>query len=80
MADRLVAGGVKGIFNFAPRRLDLPSHIAYVSMDLSIELEQLSFLVAHQKASSNPNVQTPNPNESETPTFVKSQRPNPKSQ
>lgn len=48
VADRLVAAGVKGIFNFAPQRVVLPDHVAYVSMDLSVELERLSFLVSRQ--------------------------------
>ena len=48
VADRLVAAGVKGIFNFAPRRITLPQGVAYVSMDLSVELERLSFLVSRQ--------------------------------
>ena len=48
VADRLVAAGVKGVFNFAPRRIILPKGVVYVSMDLSVELEQLSFLVSRQ--------------------------------
>lgn len=48
VADRLVAAGVKGIFNFAPRRIALPESVAYVSIDLSVELERLSFLVSRQ--------------------------------
>ncbi len=49
VADRLVAAGVKGVFNFAPRRIILPKGVVYVSMDLSVELEQLSFLVSRQQ-------------------------------
>lgn len=45
VADRLVAAGVEGIVNFAPVTLSLPPHVQQVSVDLAIELEQLSFAV-----------------------------------
>jgi redox-sensing transcriptional repressor len=45
VADRLVASGVEGIVNFAPVTLALPPHVQQVSVDLAIELEQLSFAV-----------------------------------
>jgi redox-sensing transcriptional repressor len=44
-ADRLVAAGIEGIVNFAPVTLTLPPHVQIVSVDLAIELEQLSFAV-----------------------------------
>ncbi len=44
-ADRLVAAGVEGIVNFAPVTLSLPPQVQLVSVDLAIELEQLSFAV-----------------------------------
>jgi len=45
IADRLVALGVKAILNFVPTRLAVPEgvHVRYV--DLSLELESLSFYV-----------------------------------
>jgi len=45
VADRLVAAGIEGIVNFAPVTLTLPPTVQIVSVDLAIELEQLSFAV-----------------------------------
>jgi redox-sensing transcriptional repressor len=45
VADDLVAAGIRGILNFAPVALSLPSHVAVNSVDLAVQLEQLSFLV-----------------------------------
>lgn len=47
VADALVAGGVRGILNFAPVVLRLPPHVSLVTVDLAIQLEQLAFLVQH---------------------------------
>lgn len=43
VADRLVAAGVSSILNFAPARLDVPDHVALRKVDLSTELQILSF-------------------------------------
>ncbi len=48
VANRLVQAGIRGIFNFAPVLLALPEDVAYVSIDLAVELEQLAFLVSHR--------------------------------
>jgi redox-sensing transcriptional repressor len=48
VADRLVAAGIDGIVNFAPVTLSLPPHVQLVSVDLAIELEQLSFAVTNK--------------------------------
>jgi redox-sensing transcriptional repressor len=45
VADTLAAAGVKGILNFAPVILRLPAHVSLVSVDLTVQLEQLAFLV-----------------------------------
>jgi redox-sensing transcriptional repressor len=45
VADALVAAGIKGILNFAPIILRLPRHVSLVSVDLTVQLEQLAFLV-----------------------------------
>jgi redox-sensing transcriptional repressor len=45
VADDLVAAGVQGILNFAPIVLRLPPHVRLVSVDLTVQLEQLAFLV-----------------------------------
>jgi redox-sensing transcriptional repressor len=49
-ADRLVVAGIEGIVNFAPVTLTLPPHVQIVSVDLAIELEQLSFAVTSKLA------------------------------
>ena len=46
VADRLVAAGVKAILNFAPTRLKVPKEVRLQVVDLSIELETLSFYLA----------------------------------
>jgi redox-sensing transcriptional repressor len=48
VADALVAAGVRGVLNFAPAVLRLPPTISLVSVDLTIQLEQLAFLVQTQ--------------------------------
>jgi len=45
VADALVASGVRGILNFAPAVLRLPSKVRLVNVDLAIQLEQLAFQV-----------------------------------
>jgi redox-sensing transcriptional repressor len=46
VADRLVAAGVRAILNFAPARLKVPKDVRLQNVDLSIELENLSFHLA----------------------------------
>ena len=46
VADRLVAAGVRAILNFAPARLRVPREVRLQNVDLSIELENLSFHLA----------------------------------
>jgi redox-sensing transcriptional repressor len=45
VADALVAAGVRGLLNFAPHVLRLPPHVSLVAVDLTVQLEQLAFLV-----------------------------------
>jgi len=45
VADTLVAAGIRGILNFAPTLLRLPTGVSLVSVDLTVQLEQLAFLV-----------------------------------
>jgi len=42
-ADAVVSGGVKAILNFAPAVLDVPQEVSVRSVDLSVELQVLSF-------------------------------------
>jgi redox-sensing transcriptional repressor len=45
VADALVAAGIRGVLNFAPVVLRLPPSVRLVSVDLTVQLEQLAFLV-----------------------------------
>jgi redox-sensing transcriptional repressor len=44
-AEALAAAGVRGILTFAPGVLRLPPEVSVVSVDLTVQLEQLAFLV-----------------------------------
>ena len=48
VADRLVAAGVTSILNFAPTVLSVPPHVSLRKVDLSIELQILSFYQQRQ--------------------------------
>ena len=49
VADRLVSAGIRGILNFVPRRLTLPEHVKVHYVDLSIEMETLSYYLRSQE-------------------------------
>ena len=51
VADSLASAGVKGILNFAPVVLRLPPTVRLVTVDLTIQLEQLAFLIQHSEMS-----------------------------
>ena len=46
VADHLVTAGIKAILNFAPARIKVPKDVRLKHVDLSIELETLSFYLA----------------------------------
>jgi redox-sensing transcriptional repressor len=46
VADRMVQAGIQGILNFAPRVLTLPDHVHVVTVDLAIQLEQLTLMLS----------------------------------
>ncbi len=50
VADVLCASGVRGLLNFAPLLLKVPSKVSLVSVDLSVQFEQLAFLVGTSRA------------------------------
>jgi redox-sensing transcriptional repressor len=54
VADVLSAAGVRGILNFAPVVLRLPSSVRLVTVDLTIQLEQLAFLIQHADSNNRP--------------------------
>lgn len=43
VADQLVAAGIRGIMNFAPVSIAVPPDVSVQSVDLAVQLEQLSF-------------------------------------
>jgi len=45
VADQVVQAGVRGILNFAPVSISVPRDVALNSVDLAVQLEQLSFQV-----------------------------------
>lgn len=49
VTNKLVEGGVKGILNFAPTRIFVPEGIKLKNVDLSIELECLSYFLGEKK-------------------------------
>jgi redox-sensing transcriptional repressor len=46
ISQRLVKAGIRGLFNFAPVNLDVGVNVAVASVDLAVQLEQLSFQVS----------------------------------
>ena len=50
LVDRLVAAGVSAILNFAPVQLQVPAHVDVKNVNLAIELETLSYALAHRSS------------------------------
>jgi redox-sensing transcriptional repressor len=50
IADKMVAAGVAGIWNFAPVRIKVPEWVQLVSEDLSVGLSTLSYHLRRQKS------------------------------
>lgn len=48
LAERVVAGGVRGILNFAPVQLHLPDQVTVQNVNVVTELEALSFRLTHR--------------------------------
>jgi redox-sensing transcriptional repressor len=48
VADRLVASGVTAILNFAPVQLQVPERVAVKTVNLVLELEALSYVLANR--------------------------------
>jgi redox-sensing transcriptional repressor len=46
VADQLVSAGIRGILNFAPTPLNVPERVAVNTVDLAVQLEQISFQVS----------------------------------
>ena len=45
VAEALAAAGIRGVLNFTPQVLRLPAEVSVVSVDLTVQLEHLAFLV-----------------------------------
>ncbi len=45
--DRLVSAGVRGILNFAPTQLRVPPEVELKTVDMTVELEKLSYALTH---------------------------------
>jgi len=50
VAEELAAAGIKGILNFAPATLYLPRDVQHLSVDLTIQLEQVAFKVTRARS------------------------------
>jgi redox-sensing transcriptional repressor len=50
VVDRVVAAGVKAVLNFAPVRLRVPRGVTLRNVDVTLELEGLSFALANGRA------------------------------
>ncbi|MHB8681515.1 MAG: redox-sensing transcriptional repressor Rex [Acidimicrobiales bacterium] len=48
VADRMVRAGIGSVLNFAPRVLHVPPHVLLRYVDLSIELQVMSFYLSHR--------------------------------
>ncbi|MBC7347549.1 MAG: redox-sensing transcriptional repressor Rex [Clostridia bacterium] len=51
VANALVEAGIRGILNFAPRLVLVPEHVELRNVDLSVNLEVLSFNLALRRSS-----------------------------
>ena len=51
VADALVAAGVRGILNFAPRKLRVPPQVTLRTVDMTMEFESLSFSLSQSRPS-----------------------------
>jgi redox-sensing transcriptional repressor len=49
VVDRVVAAGVRGILNFAPTKLNVPSGVALKNVNMAMELEALSYALANSE-------------------------------
>jgi redox-sensing transcriptional repressor len=48
VADRMIAAGVGSVLNFAPKVLTVPPTVLLRYVDLSIELQVMSFYLSHR--------------------------------
>jgi redox-sensing transcriptional repressor len=61
VADRMVKAGVGSVLNFAPRVLTVPPHVLLRYVDLSIELQVMSFYLSRTDRRGSAEVSSPLP-------------------
>jgi len=49
VAEKLVAAGISGLLNFAPKRLRLPAKVTVEDMDMTMALEKTAFLARQNR-------------------------------
>jgi redox-sensing transcriptional repressor len=49
VVDRVVAGGVRAILNFAPTRIEVPAGVTLKNVNMAVELEGLSYALANER-------------------------------
>lgn len=49
VADKLVAAGIRGIWNFSPMKIKVPDTVRIINEDLSVGLSRLSFYLSRQE-------------------------------
>jgi len=49
VADRLVAGGIQGLLNFAPTKVKVPEKITLRNVSITSELDNLAYLMTRRK-------------------------------
>jgi redox-sensing transcriptional repressor len=52
--NQLVEAGIRGILNFTPARLTVPSHVRMHNIDLTVELQTLIYFLKHFPADEDP--------------------------
>ena len=45
VTNQMVEAGIQAILNFSPTILDVPDHVVVNSVDLAVELENLSYFI-----------------------------------
>jgi len=49
VADKMIAGGIKSILNFAPIRINHPKNVRINNIDIAIELERLVYYLSNEQ-------------------------------
>lgn len=52
VVDRLVSAGIRGILNFAPTQIEVPSGVVVKTVDMAMEMEGLSYALSREERAS----------------------------